>query len=323
VAQVIDANGLPLEDIPLFFTADGGLLDTVNNVCTSAGNCSRSPSVACTNNGDCPTLEPAILVTNVNGVATDTLTLRIFEDPDSVTVTVKGTNLETTETVTKTVNTGPAEPIAAFTITPPGGQRSGLPFAVNASASVFDPQVDPTCYEWEITEELGGSTIIRGPNVSIIPDLVFGDLDDPNDEQDITIFLRISDEPDIVCSTNPAVLPDDDDFADNGAVDSYQIRCDFTPPQVLPVGDEERSINGDGDGTSVSVTLTATAFDPEFPILSYTWDCDNSAGDVLMGATVSCDYTNLGEKNPRDRDDHAVGESCFSNAATWMDSAAT
>jgi hypothetical protein len=41
VAQIIDAGGLPVSDVPLVFTTDGGLLGTVDNFCADDGNCIR------------------------------------------------------------------------------------------------------------------------------------------------------------------------------------------------------------------------------------------------------------------------------------------
>jgi hypothetical protein len=310
VAQVVDATGQPLDEVPLFFTSTGGLLDSVNNVCQTDLDvpvCSRSePEVACTVDSDCPLETPDALETDGNGVASDVLTLRLFLDPDNVVVTAKGTNVEGRAEVSKNVNEGPIEPVALIAVTPTNGQRSGFPFALDGSGSTFDPQVTATCFEWRIVG-VDGETIIRGPNEQIVSGLIFGVQDDPADEDDLTIELNVSDNPNITCSTNPAIPAEPELFSDlGGDVVSYLIRCDFTPPQVDPIGDEERSINGDGDGNSVSITLTANAFDPQStdngpgdPGLTYTWDCDNAAGDVQVGATVSCEYANLGEKSPQ------------------------
>ena len=85
---------------------------------------------------------------------------------------------------------------------------------------------------------------------------------------------------------------------------TYPIRCDFSPPEVDPIANQQRSINGDGDGNSVSVTLTANGFDPQSPDepgepgLTYTWDCNNSNGDAPTGSTVTCTYSIIGEKSP-------------------------
>jgi len=306
VAQVVDAGGLPVDGVPIFFSTDGGLLGTVDNQCLPTNQCSLSTD-ACAVDGDCPAVTPQVLRTNSDGVVSDILTLRLFGDPSSVTVTAHGTTLSASATVSKTVNVGPADPVANISVSPANGQRSGLPFALDGTGSTFDPQVEPTCYEWLITEETGATQIIRGPLASVVPGLVIGDRDDPNDEQDITIQLRVSDEPTILCSTNPSIPADDNDFSFQADVVSYQIRCDFTAPLVNPIGDIQRSINGDGNGQSVSVTLTANAYDPESvddptnPVpegLIYTWACGNATNDVFTGSTVSCLYTTIGEKSP-------------------------
>jgi len=305
VAQVVDAGGLPLDGVPLFFSTNGGLMASVDNVCTETNTCSRSPADACVDSSDCPTLSPDVILTNASGIVTDILTLRLFGDPDSVTVTVKGTNLQSTATVSKTVNLGPADAIALIAMSPPNGQRSGFTFSLDGSGSTFDPQVDPTCFEWVIREGSGASQIYRGPSLQIVAGLVYGDVNDITDEDDLTVELQISNNPDITCSPNPAIPAEQELFSlAGGDVLTYPIRCDFSPPEVDPIGDEQRSINGDGDGNSVSVTLTANGFDPQSPDepgdpgLTYTWDCDNAQGDVFTGSTVSCSYSNIGEKSP-------------------------
>jgi hypothetical protein len=297
VAQVTDGSGLPVDGLPLVFTSDGGLLGSVTNICTLSGTCSRD-FADCQTDADCAVVTgpPDVRETNDSGVAADVLKLRLFEDPDVVNVTVKGTSLEATAAVAKTVNTGPIDPVAAIEVTPSGGQRSGVPFAVDGTGSTFDPEVEPTCFEWTITDA-EGSEILRGPSKSIIPDLVVG-LPDVPGEQDITILLRVSDEPDINCTQDADPPPSDEEFSDFGAVISYEIKCDFTPPQVLPIGDEERSLSGEGG--EVDLTLSATAFDPEFSDeeLEYRWDCDNADTDMPVGATVTCTYTEQGNKTP-------------------------
>ena len=302
VAQVVGSSGLPIDGIPLFFSTDGGLLGTVDNLCQN-NSCSLS-GAQCGDDTPCPNVPPLVLETNSNGVVTDVLTLRLFQDPDTVTVTVRGTNLETTAAVGKTVNVGPADPIALIVVDPPNGQRGGLPFALDGTGSTFDPQVEPTCWEWLITEENGVENVFRGPNESIIPAFSLGVADDPASDQDITIQLRVSDEDDIFC--HPNIAPDDEDFSFNADVISYQVRCDFTPPTVLQIGDETRSLAGDGNGNSVSITFEAIAFDPESPDdplhpsgvvegLMYNWVCDNADETVQNGpnSTVSCTYTNI------------------------------
>ena len=112
VAQFLDAGGLPLQDIPVLFSTTGGLLGTVDNICLfgSGGfGCTRTGE-ACSDLNPCPevNLPPVTVLSDINGVALDTLVLRLIEDPDSVTVTVtvEGTNISATTTVTKTVNPG-------------------------------------------------------------------------------------------------------------------------------------------------------------------------------------------------------------------------
>jgi hypothetical protein len=264
---------------------------------------------------------PEAVFTDQDGIATDTLSLRLIEDPDSVVVTAKGTTLLTNHVVTKTVNLGPVDPEAIIEVDPPIGQRVGYPFQLDGSNSTFDPQVDLTCFEWDIlygipifdvTEDgcvpcqnpdpfnnpnplCTTGCVDRGSNRSVVT-LSLGDPGNELLDQNLSITLRVSDDPTIVCQND---LPVDDrsKFSPFLDTETYLIRCDLTDPLVEAGGDRFESLSAQG-GT-VSLTLTATSSDPEdIPPLDHRWDCGNGiVQDPLIdgvGETFTCVYVTTG-----------------------------
>ena len=279
VAQVLDSNNIPLEDVPLFFTTTAGTL-------TSGGQPTDTDDV---------------------GVATDTLTLKLNGDPNTVTVKVKGTGLEATIEITKVVNTGAVDPVAKIVATPATGQRTGLPFSFDGKDSTKDPNVELTCFDWKITSSkkvfVGGtsgcatcstpgsptcknSCVTRTPTPEILT-LTIGEEGDETLDQDLAVVLRVSDEPAIVDDCNNASTPDPSLFGPFPATLNYQLRCDATDPFVEAGPNQAESLSANGG--VVTVTLVATASDPEDPHLDYVWDCGN--GDGGSGQTVTCQYT--------------------------------
>jgi hypothetical protein len=276
LAQVVDATGLPLDEIPLFFTSTGGLLGSVNNFCQGNGTCSRgAPAADCTVDSDCPLLDPDALVTDGNGVVSDVLTLRLFGDPDDVTVTAKGTNLQGSAQVSKIVILGPADPQPFIQPNPTNGQRTGLPFTFDGSGSVIDPQTEAECYDWRIfaskplfKDNVSGCEVCdtlpdpdnppdveyqgcvsdcstRGPFQSIIG-FTIGTEGNPLLDTTMQVLLRVSDDPTIVCNNTTPV--DESKFGPNVDNEDYDIDCDTTDPIVTAGSDKSVSLSGDGNG---------------------------------------------------------------------------
>lgn len=316
VAQILDEGGQPVDEVPLLFsTEEGGRLASAYNICVeSTSLCSKTGSI-CVDTDDCADLgvDPAVLVTDVNGLAEDTLELHLIDDPASVTITATGANLEATETVTKIVTFGAADPdpiIAAF---PSGGQRVGETFTFDGSDSVVDATVEKECYDWTIIADkrifnpgspgcvpcpdpvnfpaaCSDECTTRGPSqFDAVVTLTIGEIGDEELDQTLQVFLRVSDDPTVVPFCNDFV--DDDDvpsekFGPNIAVLDYELDCDLTDPVVNAGNDKTVSLtlNDNGSG-GVDVNLVANAFDDEDSVLDYTWDCDQ-AGTC---SPTSCD----------------------------------
>lgn len=306
VAQVTDANGLPLADIPVFFTTTTGLLASITNRCIS-GACTLTADL-CANDAQCPAADTPSIKTDNSGIATDTLTLRLFEDDDMATVTVKGTNLEQRVEIAKNVNTGPIDAVPNIVPTPTGGQRTGLPFTFDGTTSTHDPQVEIECYNWELFSSkkvfdanssgcvecpVPGSVLCsqscesRSTNNGILA-LSIGQVGDSSLDQDIAVILRVSDDPSIVCQNGMPV--DEDLFSPVQDTLIYPIRCDVTAPFVEAGGNQGGSLSANG-GT-VSLSLTAIASDLEDTVLAYSWQCGNGQGAASQ--TVVCNYTSQG-----------------------------
>jgi hypothetical protein len=179
------------------------------------------------------------------------------------------------------------DPVAKIVAVPSGGQRTGQPFLLDGSGTTFDPQLDITCFEWTVDSSIDANDdVVRGPSQSTL-NLTLGTVGDPTQDQDLTIRLRVSDEPGIVC--NNLVTPDPQDMSPFSAVIDYAIRCDVTDPTVNGGSNVFASLAANNG--VVSVDLNAVAGDPEDPELEYQWNC--GTGGVLVtanGKTVTCEY---------------------------------
>ena len=279
VAQLLSSSGIPQSGVPLFFTANGGLLGSTNNQCV-AGHCVTTGG-PCVADSNCPFITPTSIETDANGLADDILTLRLSEDPISVDVTVQSTVSTTTISVGTNVSAGPQ---AQITASPADGARTGQPitFAATTQAGVVT-----TCFEW----------FIRGNSIETIyrttPTLSkeYGQQFSRLEEQDLSITLRASGQSG-PCGPS---LP----FSQLEDSITYLIRCDFTDPTVEAGPNLTRSLandqNVDGD---VVVALSATAFDDEDPVLTYQWDCD-TADSPPAGASATCSYNTEGTFAPK------------------------
>ena len=180
--------------------------------------------------------------------------------------------------------------VPVIEVIPPSGQRTGLPFTLDGTGSIFDPNAEPTCFEWTITSSIPASDfIIRDPDKAIVSDLLFGAEGETDTEQTLIITLRISDEPDIDCSLGSGADPSD--FSPVSDVIAYLIRCDFSAPVVDAGSDVVVSLPG-GPNNEVAVALGATGSDLEFPDLSYVWDCGGGLCDPsdCSQQSVTCTY---------------------------------
>ncbi len=304
IAQLVDSTGLPVDDIPLFFTTTSGLMASTSNVCGSGGACTDGNP--CLSNADCPDL-PDVVETNENGIATDVLTMRLLEDQSTATVVVKGTSLEASVAITKTVYLG-TDPVAHIVATPAVGQRTGLPFSFDGSSSTTDPNLDVECFEWEIASSLdvfdpfaAGCAPCAVPGTALCSDsctdrgkaknilsLKIGSVGDSTLDQDLLVVLRVSDDPTIVCTNSAPADPGK--FGPFPATLSYTIRCDTTPPTVNAGGNQSGSLSASGG--VVSLGFSASASDPEDTQLDFLWDCGNGTGGTQQ--SVTCSYTNQG-----------------------------
>ena len=291
-AQLLSSSGLPQADIPLFFTTNGGLLGSVNNQCVD-GFCAKTGG-GCAVDGDCPPVTSTSIKTNSNGIATDILTIRLADDPETVEVTVQSTVSSTTIQVGTNVNAGPS---AQITATPSNGARTGSPITFGASTQ---SGVLITCYEWQISSSTpANSETIYATTPTI--NKRYGTPFTRTAEQDLTVQLRVSGQQ----GTCGSGLP----FSQFEDSISYRIRCDFTDPTADAGPNVVRSLANDAQNGVVSVALRATAFDDEDPCLLYTWDCDTAGTPPAcdpnvtdccgVGASVTCNYSTEGTFSPK------------------------
>jgi len=305
VAQLTDAGGLPIDGVPLFFTSDGGLLGSATNICPLSGQCSRTPQTACDTDEDCPVVPgpPDVRNTNANGIVSDVLKIRLDGDPDVVNVSVQGTNLGATASVTKNVF-DPIDAVAVIGADPSIGQRNGLFFSLDGGGSTTDPQRDLTCFDWSIEADIpvfaiGGSGCAgctsgscstscaeRGSFASLLT-LKVGTVNETVDSN-LTVRLKVSDKPNLDCAN-----AEEEDFSIFEGSVNYAIRCDLTDPTVN-AGNSQSGSLADAPTGRVDFTLTAVAEDPESPELSYLWTCPNASTiqpPTGEAQSVTCTYT--------------------------------
>jgi len=288
VAVLLDAGGNPVQDVPLAFTTTGGTLSA--NLCQDGG-CTQGGGT-CTTDAACPVTVADTITTDGDGIARTTLTLVIFEDPESVEVTVSSTVSSATVTVNMVVNTGPEDPVPSITASPTSGQRTGRSFIFNGT-STRDPGIPRIyCWDWSITSATVPTRIVRGADASTVNFTGIGSPDDETrGDHDLSVNLKVSDQVTISCpfydsdlggANNP---PQESLFGPNVASLTYAIRCDLTAPASVNAGPNRfLSLAGasqpcqapfDPSRQCVSVSLQGTGDDPDSPRLRYDWDCGN------------------------------------------------
>ena len=282
IAQLLNSSGLPQSDVPLFFTANGGLLGSVDNQCFE-GACVTTGG-SCAVDSDCPSISPTSIETDVNGIATDILTMRLSVDPPTVDVTVQSTASTTTISVGTNVSAGPQ---AQITVTPANGARTGQPITFSAATQAG---IVTTCFEWNISSNLSSSNetvYMTTPTLS----KSYGEWFVRDDEQDLQVNLRVSGQSGRCGSSLP--------FSQFEDSITYLIRCDFTDPTLDAGPNITRSLANDqnADG-NVVVALSAVAFDEEDQELIYQWDCRTGTSPP-PGPSAECSYNTLGTFSPK------------------------
>jgi hypothetical protein len=278
LAQVYDASNYPVQDANVIFVTTGGTM-------ASAGE---------------PGSDPQALVTDINGVVTDTLTLTVADD-NSVTVSAKSGTLISDVVVTKTLNTGDIAPVAVADVDPPIEQTQGAEVAFIGSGS-FDADGEIWCYQWEVTN-----------NDPLLPPVIFFNdtatteiytLGATQTQKFVNAILRVSDDPDLAaeCGSRDPVL-DPSRFRGTASVTNYRIACDTAGPNAVISGSNPRTARlapdsatndcPDGVASCAIVELRGDASTSTSGIQSYEWDCGN--GTSQSGPIVECIYNTIDE----------------------------
>ena len=278
-AQVLDANGFPEEGVIVTFETSNGLLA---GAATGETTSRRE--------------------TNGNGVATETLTVRV-SDPQSFDVSVSSSTLIASTPVTWSVSDLPA--VAMISVTPQLQQSAGEPVTLDGSGSM-DPDGEAIqCYKWEFSLSDGRSFFRQGQSREQVT-LVFQRDDGmaPLDETELafgvggSVFLDVdlfvSSDPGVFgsCGSNSGEIENTLLSQASASVENYEITCDLSPPQA-DAGDTA-TVQLAQNGVvrqSVDVQLDGRgSTDDQSGIVSYEWDCDT--GDPLQtGAQPTCTFT--------------------------------
>ncbi len=249
-ALVFDEGGIPLREANVYFASDGGSLDT---------------------NG-----EP--VETDDNGVARATLSVGL-SDEGTVTITAQSGAVTETRDVTVDILGVNQLPSVSITATPATQQRKSVQTIFRGTATDPDEPDDAvTCWRWEIISSLGGTPeVIAGASEQEIVRTY-------TNEQTLTVRLRASDDPGLVCSAGASI----GSFGAQSSI-PYLIVCDTSAPSASAGTDQ--SANLAGGSATVSLNGSGSS-DAESGISSYAWTCGNGTGGNT--AQVNCVYSTTG-----------------------------
>jgi hypothetical protein len=277
-AQLFDSSGFASSGVNVFWSADGGIVHTACDVDT----CDVTGDV-CAEDVDCvlPTNEP--LETDNNGFARVLLTLRTT-DPDPTTITASSGSISGNTTVGKVEDEGNQPPVAIIEIDPSQGVLIGNPILFDGSLS-DDPDGQIFCYQWEISSSVASNNeVVQGVSARQFSRTYL-------DEQNLTIILRVSDDPLVQaeCAPAPPGTPADVNFFNGSTSTSYRVVCDLTPPVANAGLAQTVTLSG---GSADAFLNGALSSDPETLISDYEWDCRN--GTVVNGEQAVCTYDRTG-----------------------------
>jgi hypothetical protein len=283
-AQFFDSTGaFPLEGINVTFTTTAGTLESSQNTCGAASTCSISGG-ACAMDVDCPASAVASLETDGNGVVTDVLVLT-QQDASTADVSVRSSTITASVTVTKTVLEGNVPAEAVIVASPSSQQMKGAFVTFDGTGSDDPDGAGVTCYQWTINSVIAASNeVVQNTTASVVTRKY-------EDEQELTVTLRVSDRSDAATFCTPGTTADTSLFSpDVALITSYDIVCDLTNPVVNAGLDQQVTISSGGsiDLTSVSAT------DDESAITGFAWECRTNDSSPQSGETATCVYTTTG-----------------------------
>lgn len=270
VATILNADGVPQQNIEVFFSNKGGTL------------ASGSKGVK----------------TNAGGIASDTLTVTA-NDPAECEVTATSASLTQTIKVAKSSVPVNRPPVAGIAASPQNEQAKDKQVIFDGSGST-DPDTGDfiTMYKWVITSTNPDSDkenpfTAEGPGVSGVSFPADNGVTAFHNIQELNVTLLVTDDPDA-----PAKFADGQPIAYRSQQTiPYAItavRCDDnTKPTAVIAGADTQQIFG-FPGASVNFLLDGTlSTDPETAIESYTWNCGNGSIAIPQGngSKAVCKYT--------------------------------
>lgn len=265
----------PLVGVSVTFSTSGGNLrfnSCAQGVCSLDGELCPGGTLDCVQ----PTPEPVTVETDSSGVAQVAVAVS-EDDPASITVTALSGALFKNVSFGNSLGAPNEEPIAGIAVAPesPADASSGSVTVIFTSEST-DPDGDPiTCYEWTFSDNIGAAPDpIYGPTEALVTQ-------DYEEEQRVTVSLRVSDDPDAAASCDANAQ-----FSPNVAtIPRYIVCTNLQPTAAFTVGPPIT--------TALTVEYEVDGQDSEDPgggaIQNYEWDCDN--GQDPTGVQTSCTYT--------------------------------
>ena len=217
-----------------------------------------------------------VRATNDIGEARATLTL-LITDPDEVDVQASASTLVADAQAIKTVE-GDDPASAVINDTPVGEQQVGSVVVFDGSASVSGGG-PISCYQWTIDSDFDlDDEVVQGAGASGLQRTY-------NDEQSMSVILRVSDSPAVGAVCNDPAVISSALFSPLLAAINYTITCANTPPTAVA-------------GADVTATIFSTvvldgrgSFDPDGSIVDFYWDCGNGEVAQPNGVAMQAECT--------------------------------
>lgn len=268
VATILNANGVPQQNITVVFSNKGGTLASgKSGVKTDSG-----------------------------GIASDTLTVTA-NDPAESEVTATSASLTQTIKVTRTTVPVNRPPVAGIAASPQTEQAADKQVIFDGTGST-DPDTGDfiTMYKWVITStdpdaDKTNPFVAEGPGVSGVsfPSDVTSAF---HNIQELNVTLLVTDDPDA-----PAQFANGQEIAYRAqqtipyAITAVRCSDNVTPTAVIAGADTQQIFGA--AGSTVNFLLDGTlSTDPETPIETYTWNCGNGSIPIPQsnGAKAVCKY---------------------------------
>ena len=244
-AQIFNADGAPQQGVSVSFTTTGGVLASANQV----------------------------RVTDANGTARDTLTLRTT-DQGEVEVTAASAAISSKVAVRRNILSPNLPPVGVVVIAPLQQQGVNKPVVFDGTGSA-DPEDDPiTMFRWTLTsnnpdDPSVNPLIIEGPAANSF-DRIFTNV------QDLSGSLQVTDDPEAPAQFF-AGIPVPYPASTPVLYRVVRVVCtDNDEPTAVIAGDTVRVSGVTGQSFNIQLDGSLSSDPDQVGIADYVWNCGNN-----------------------------------------------